>query len=91
MEGSPSPHQLFVHGYLTLQMSGLVALDFTEIDSSYGIDEVGLISEESHVNVPESSIIIPTRDYEHLCQQVNPLASSENYGIELYEDIAFSH
>ena len=34
---------------------------------------------------------IPTRDYEHLCQQVNPLASSENYGIEVYEDIAFSH
>ena len=71
---------LYIHGYLTLQRSGLVALDFTEqIDSSYGIDEEGLISEESHVNVPESSIIIPTRDYEHLCQQVNPLASSENY------------
>ena len=43
-------------------------VDFTEqIESSYGIDEEGLISEESHINVPESSLIIPTRDYEHLC------------------------
>ena len=74
-----TPHQLFVHGYLTLQRSSLVTLDFTEqIDSSYGIDEEGLISEESHLKVR------PTRDYEHLCQQVNPLASSENYGIEVY-------
>ena len=79
---------MHIHRYLTLQRSGLVALDFTEeIGSSYGIDEEGLISEESHVNDPESSLIIPTRDYEHLCQQVNPLASGENYGIELYEDI----
>ena len=62
---------MHIHRYLTLQRSGLVALDFTEeIDSSYGIDEEGLISEESHVNDPESSLIIPTRDYEHLCQQV---------------------
>ena len=39
-----------------------VWLDFAEqIDSSYGIDEEGIISEESHMNVPESSIIIPTR------------------------------
>ena len=30
MEGNYSPHQLFVHGYLTLQRSGLVALDFAE-------------------------------------------------------------
>ena len=49
-EGNHSPHHLFVHGYL--QRSGLVALDFAEqIDSSYGIDEEGLISKESHVNV----------------------------------------
>ena len=58
---------LHIHRYLTLQRSGLVTLDFTEeIDSSYGIDEEGLISEESHVNDPESSLIIPTRDYEHV-------------------------
>ena len=41
-------------------------IDFTEqIESSYGIDEEGLISEESHINVPESSLIIPVSKLIH--------------------------
>ena len=45
----------------------------------------------ANMTVYHHAIAVPTRDYEHLCQQVNPLASGENYGIEVYEDIAFSH
>ena len=72
-EGNHSPHQFFCTWIPN--STGLVTLDFTEqINSSYGIDEEGLISEESHVNVPERSL---QGDYEHLCQQVDPLASSE--------------
>ena len=85
-EGSHSPHQLFVQGFLTLQRSGLVALDFAEqVDESYGVEEDGLVGDESQVNVPESLFELHHQHYERLCLQINPLSSSENYGIEIYE------
>ena len=85
-EGNHSPHQLFVQGSLTLQRSGLVALDFAQqIDDSYGVAEEGLVTDESRVDVPESLFEMHHHTYEYLCQQVNPLVPSENYAIELYE------
>ena len=85
-EGNHSPHQLFIQGSLTLQRSSLVALDFSEqIDDGYGIEEEGLVPDESQVDVPESIFEISDVQYEQLCQQVHPLSPSENYGIDIYE------
>ena len=86
-ENNKSPHQLFVQGYLSLQRSGLVALDFAEqVDTNYGIEEHGLATLESQVEVPQSLLTVPESALEQLRQQVNPLRSSDNYGIELYEE-----
>ena len=83
-EGSHSPHQLFVQGFLTLQRSGLVALDFAEqVEESYGVEEDGLVGDESQVNVP-GLFELHHQHYERLCLQINPLSSSENYGIDIY-------
>ena len=58
-ENNKSPHQLFVQGYLLLQRSNLVALDFAEqVDTNYGIDEQGLATTlESQVEVPKQSLL----------------------------------
>ena len=42
-EGNRSLHQLFIEGALSLQRSGLVALDiFDRVDDYYGVEEEGL-------------------------------------------------
>jgi hypothetical protein len=62
-EGNRSPHQLFVQGSLTLQRSGLVALDFGEqVDDNYGVEENGLVHDEQ-VTVPESLFEVHERHY----------------------------
>ena len=82
-ESNKSP----VEGYLSLQRSGLVALDFAEqVENSYGMDEEGLTSDDSQVNVPQNLLTIPGSALEQLHQHVNPLGLSDNYGIELYEE-----
>ena len=43
------------------------------------------MGDESQVNVPESLFELHHQHYERLCQQINPLSSSENHGIEIYE------
>ena len=87
-ESNMSPHQLFVQGYLSLQRSGLVALDFAgQVDDNYGMDEQGLTTAlQSQVEVPQTLLTIPESALEQLHQQVDPLGSSANYGIELYEE-----
>ncbi len=85
-EGNHSPHQLFVHGSLSLQRSGLTALDFSEqVSDDYGVDEQGIPMASSTVNVRESQFALLDEHYDFLRQQVNPMASSENYGIDLYQ------
>ena len=49
-EHNRTPHQLFTHGMLQLQLSGLAAVDFfTEIDDQYGVEEEGLLPENEGV------------------------------------------
>ena len=87
-----SPHQLFVSGMLQLHSSGNTALDFfSAVDNTYGIyfsDPLSL-PEENAVVVPQSQLVIPNATLQIL-KQIDPLANSDNYGIELYEQtVAF--
>ena len=58
-EHNRSPYQLFVEGSLSLQRSGLIALDFfNQVDADYGIDNEGLHVFEDDIDigaVPEST------------------------------------
>ena len=87
------PHQLFVSGMLQLHSSGNTALDFfSAVDNTYGIDFSDALSlpEENAVVVPQSQLVIPDATLQILKDQIDPLANSDNYGIELYEQtVAF--
>lgn len=83
-----SPHQLFVAGTLRLHSSGLTALDFLDqVDDAYGIEPHDIVvpDDSEGVAVPESRVVIPEADTQRLMQHVDPLAYSDNYGIELYQ------
>ena len=82
-----SPRQLFVRGCLQLHHSGLTAMDiFEQVEDTYGIDPDELMP-ESEVSVPELRISIPLTDLHDLQHQFDPLSNSDNYGIEIYEDV----
>lgn len=87
---SRSPHQLFTSGMLSLQNSGLVAMDFFDHVNveEYGVDEENapVPSEENDtVDIPESSYSLNDESVELLQQAVDPLQHSDNYGIDIYE------
>ena len=82
-----TPNQLFTAGSLLLQRSGLVALDFFDAvnEDVYGLSEEGLVSVDTAVDVPINRINLSREHMMELQQAINPLADSENYGIELYQ------
>ena len=83
-----SPYQLFAAGLLLLQHSGLTAFDmFSDVNDTYGVDGESPIPSEdnSTIDVPELSYLISQRDYVRLIQAIDPLDSSNDYGINLYE------
>ena len=62
-------------------------MNFAEqVDESYGVEEDGLVGDESQVNVPESLFELHRQHYERLCLQINPLSSSENYGMKEWQE-----
>ena len=71
--------------------SGLSALDFLDdVHNQYGVDSVDDVPpsvEAEAVVVPESVLTISDDIIQELSQRVNPLAESDNYGIELYQEI----
>ena len=83
-----SPYQLFTAGALELQQSGLRGLDFFEnVDENYGVEEMGLPSEQSsYQNVSNSSLYfhLVESDFNQLQQLVDPTQQSQNYGIDLF-------
>lgn len=86
---SKSPYQLFTAGALLLQHSNLIALDFfDDVDDSYGIDSTSVSHEENGVvYVPEVAVQLSRENLSRLQQLVDPLESSEEYGIDLYEKV----
>lgn len=87
-----SPRQLFVSGCLRLQMSGLTAMDvFDAVDESlYGIDNDEMtppVATEEAVMIPESQFHIPLEVLNELHREIDPLALSDNHGIEIYDSV----
>ena len=84
-ENNLTPHQLYARGTLTMHSSGLSALD--EVDDMYGVDDVDDVEASvgaETVTVPESILIVSNAVLRELAQRINPLAASDNYGIDIY-------
>ncbi len=88
-EHGQTPQQLFMAGVLKLRQSGLTAVDFFDrVDEYYGSqgddDSFGIIDDYEGVPVPDS-YISPTQDQlSELRLQVDPFASTEDYGVSLF-------
>ena len=68
-----------------LQQSGLAALDFFEyVDENYGIKEASNDSSGT-VNISPIEFELSEVQYRHLTATVNPLATSDNFGIDLFQ------
>ena len=90
-EHNRTPYQLFVHGALMLQRSGLVALDFFEsVSDNYGIDEAGFATDDTSSGTAESDISriefeLSTQHHSQLTASIDPLQNSNNFGTDLYQ------
>ena len=86
-----SPLQLYTSGALRLQQANLPALDFFDsVDTTYGVDEDELMPVTEGVHVPENRLNLTPETVAVLQLHVDPLAESENFGVELYEStVAF--
>ena len=73
-ENNTSPHQLFVVQSLQLQRSGLVALDFfVQVNSNYGIEEEGLVSDNSEgAEVPQVQFQLTEEHHTDFRQHIRP-------------------
>jgi len=79
---------LYTEGAIELRHSGRSGLDFfDQVDTSYGTEENGIVplDDDEGVEVPECQFYLSDEHLSQLQETVNPLQSSENYGIELYE------
>ena len=89
MQSLSTAGKLFTAGALLLQNSQLSALDFFEnVDADYGIDPYGpvpLREDENGVIVPDTSLRFSDADIETLRRNVDPCSTSENHGMDLYE------
>ena len=89
--GHKSLQQLFTAGSLLLQNSQLAAMDFFEhVNENYGIDPEGPApvdddDDSGRILIPQTPLKFSNTDLGILNQQVNPLGSTSNYGIDLYE------
>ena len=78
-----SPHMLYTSGMLLLQHSKLTALDFfDDVDYDYGIDEDAPVPSN---DISSISYQRGDADYRLLQQTVDPLAPSDDYGVDLYD------
>ena len=77
-------------GALQLRNSRMVALEFFDNiqSNNYGVVEGGLAVDDNDddvVVVPENDLQLSDEQFLLLQQHVDPLASSDNHDIELYE------
>ena len=87
-----SPMQLYTMGMISIRNEGVPALDyFAPVDNNYGMYETNDTcfsngSSDASVTIPETS---PLTDFslESLPSLINPLQSSNNRGIEIYQTV----
>ena len=84
--GGKTPLQLYTQGMLTLQRSGLAAVDFFEsVGELYGVEEEGLSTNGAEcVQVPIMRFQLLDEHYEQLRHATDPLRQSDNFGIDIY-------
>jgi hypothetical protein len=83
-----SPHQPFVAGLLLLRHSNLTAMEFFErVDESNGVDDDGPepYDQDGTVTVFQINFQLQPAALKLLQNTVDPLGSTENYGIDVYE------
>lgn len=90
-EHHQSPQQLFTAGVLRLRSSGLAAVDFFDaVGEDYGrslYDQQTGSGEHEAVTVPQSRFMISQVDMIALQERFDPLADSDNYGIDIYSGV----
>ena len=85
-ERDHSPNQLFTAGALLYHDSFGQSIDSELIDeTSYGIEEAGLAGLDEAIVIPESRVTLTAQQHNILKRSIFPLADSDNYGIEIYE------
>jgi len=88
-EHGQSPNQLFIAGALRLRESRMTAFDYYDRISciQYGVEEQGIsVSDASNsVIIPDNPFSLTEEQLQQLHQLIDPLTSSQNHGIELYE------
>ena len=83
-----SPHQLFTAGALLLRHSQLPGLDFFEtVDDTFGLDPDAppTVDADGTVVVPDIDRHLNEDRLTRLRQHIDPLSTSESYGMDLYE------
>lgn len=85
-----TPNQLFVSGSIQLRNEGLTSLDFFEsVTDLYGVDDDVMINshdrdDDEGVEVPSVNISLTDEQSIQLQNTVNPLAASQEFGVDLY-------
>ena len=62
------------------------------MDENYGIEEAGFPSDDSSetVNISPAEFELSVVQYRHLTTTVNPLANSDNFGIDIRISISYA-
>ena len=82
-----SPIQLYTVGMITIRKNGIAALDYyCPVDNNYGVGELGLSCNFSHVTVPGTTPVTDS-NLENLPTIINPLRTSSSCGIDIYKEV----
>ena len=74
---------------MILQNSNIDTLDFDDsVDTNYDVDLDGTLEtdDQDGVVVPENRIKFSDQDIRALKLAINPLGSSDNHGVDIYEE-----
>ena len=89
-EGNSTPHQLFTSGILALCNAGMIALDFLEDVNDHcvinsGISQLIVMMMDENLTVYPINMEFTQQQITPLQQNIDPLATSENYDVEIYQ------
>ena len=84
-----SPNLLFTAGSLQLRLESVALEFFDTVSEDYGIAEEGLVvtTEQDGIEIPRSTIQLSDEKLATLACTVDPLSSSDNHAINLYEQV----
>ena len=75
---------------MLVNINTIAAMDLFEVvNETYGVDPdepIPVDDDDGHIVIPQTPLKFRSTDLTILHQQVNPLGSTSNYGIDLYEE-----